>query len=146
MFRLFLPTIIRELCSLTKVIPVIYVYDVNGMMAACRLLYTMVLDVVLPIFPVSFVGCKHLNYQRDIKLKWCKYRPLASNTIHSLSKFFKFMVPLAPVYFFLVRYLAKRFSFVMFKHIFLPWKPFFLFTIYTANFPLLSCDAAVVVG
>jgi len=34
MFRLFLPTIIRELRSLTKVILVIYVYDVNGMMAA----------------------------------------------------------------------------------------------------------------
>jgi len=29
MFRLFLPTIIRELRSLTKVILVIYVYDVN---------------------------------------------------------------------------------------------------------------------
>jgi len=35
MFRLFLPTIIRELRNLTKVILVIYVYDVNGMMAAC---------------------------------------------------------------------------------------------------------------
>ena len=35
MFRLFLPTIIRELRSLTKVTLVIYVYDVNGMMAAC---------------------------------------------------------------------------------------------------------------
>jgi len=32
---LFLPTIIRELRSLTKVTLVIYVYDVNGMMAAC---------------------------------------------------------------------------------------------------------------
>jgi len=30
------------------------------------------------------------------------------------------------VYFFLVWYLAQRFSFVMFKHIFLPWKPFFI--------------------
>ena len=34
MFRLFLPTIIREMRSLTKVTLVIYVYDVNGMMAA----------------------------------------------------------------------------------------------------------------
>jgi len=58
MFRLFLPTIIRELRSLIKVTLVIYVYDVNGMMAACRLLYTMVLDVVLPVFLVSFVSCK----------------------------------------------------------------------------------------
>jgi len=58
MFQLFLPTIIRELRSLTKVTLVIYVYDVNGMMAACRLLYTMVLDVVLPVFRVSFVSCK----------------------------------------------------------------------------------------
>ena len=58
MFQLFLPTIIRQLRSLTKVTLVIYVYDVNGMMAACRLLYTMVLDVVLPVFRVSFVSCK----------------------------------------------------------------------------------------
>ena len=35
MFRLFLPTIIGELRSLTKVTLVMYVYDVNGMMAAC---------------------------------------------------------------------------------------------------------------
>jgi len=33
MFRLFLPTIVRELRSLTKVTLVIYVYDGNGMMA-----------------------------------------------------------------------------------------------------------------
>ena len=58
MFRLFLPTIIRELRSLTKVTLVIHVYDGNGMMAACRLMYAMVLDMVLPIFPVSFVSCK----------------------------------------------------------------------------------------
>jgi len=69
MFRLFLPTVIRELRSLTKVILVIYVYDVNGMVAACRLLYTMVLDVVLTVFPVSFVGCKcdawHESHRED---------------------------------------------------------------------------------
>jgi len=53
MFRLFLPAIIRELRSLTKVILVIYVYDVNGMMAACRLMYTMVLDMVLPVFQAN---------------------------------------------------------------------------------------------
>jgi len=53
MFRLFLPTIIRELRSLTKVTLVIYVYDGNGMMAACLLLYMMVCDMVLPVFPVS---------------------------------------------------------------------------------------------
>ena len=58
MFRLFLPTIIRELSSLTKVTLVIYVYDGNGMMAACLLLYAMFLDTVLPVFPVSFVSCK----------------------------------------------------------------------------------------
>ena len=40
---------------MTKVTLVIYVYDVNGMMAACRLMYTMVLDKVLTVFPVSFV-------------------------------------------------------------------------------------------
>jgi len=60
MFRLCLPTIIRELRSLTKVTLVIYIYDVKGMMAACRVLYTMVLDMVLPVFPVSFVSCKCL--------------------------------------------------------------------------------------
>jgi len=48
MFRLFLPTIIRELHSLTKVTLVIFVYDGNGMMAACRLMYTMFLDMALP--------------------------------------------------------------------------------------------------
>jgi len=47
MFRLFLPTIIRELRSWTKVTLVIFVYDGNGMMAACRLMYAM-----LPVFPV----------------------------------------------------------------------------------------------
>jgi len=41
MFRLFIPTIIRELRSLTKVTLVIFVYDGNGMMAACRLIYAM---------------------------------------------------------------------------------------------------------
>jgi len=56
MFRLFLPTIIRDLRSLTKVTLVIYVYDVNGMMAACRLMYAMVLVMVLTVFPVSFVS------------------------------------------------------------------------------------------
>ena len=35
MFRLFIPNIIRELRSLTKVTLVIFVYDGNGMMAAC---------------------------------------------------------------------------------------------------------------
>ena len=58
MFRLFLPPIIRELRSLTKVTLVIFVYDGNGMMAACRLLYAMFLDMVLPAFPVSSVSCK----------------------------------------------------------------------------------------
>ena len=43
---------------MTKVTLVIHVYDGNGMMAACRLMYAMVLDMVLPIFPVSFVSCK----------------------------------------------------------------------------------------
>ena len=56
MFRLFLPTIMRELRSLTKVTLVIYVYDGNGMMAACRLIYAMFLDMVLPVFTVSFVS------------------------------------------------------------------------------------------
>jgi len=67
MFRLFFPTIIRKLRSLTKVTLVIYVYDVNGMMAACHLLYMMVLDMVLPVFPVSFVSCEasHLQLTKD---------------------------------------------------------------------------------
>jgi len=72
MFRLFLPTIIRELRSLTKVILVIYVYDVNGMMAACRLLYTMVLDVVLPVFRVSFVSCKCCKMNAVQRKRWTR--------------------------------------------------------------------------
>jgi len=40
------------------------------------------------------------------------------------------------VYFFLVRYLAQRFSFVMFKHIFLPWKPFFFIHYLHCQFPV----------
>ena len=41
---------------MTKVTLVIFVYDGNGMMAACRLMYAMFLDMVLPVFPVSFVS------------------------------------------------------------------------------------------
>ena len=81
-----------------------------------------------------------MNYLRDIKLKWNKCRPLASNTMHSLSKILQIYGPLAPVYFFLVPYLAQRFSFVMFKHIFLPWKPFFIHYLH-CQFPvtLMRC-------
>jgi len=60
MFRLFLPTIIRELRSLTKVTLVIYVYDGNGMMAECRLMYAMFLDMLLPVSPMPFFSCKCL--------------------------------------------------------------------------------------
>jgi len=42
---------------LTKVTLVIFVHDGNGMMAACLLMYAMFLDMVLPVFPVSFVLC-----------------------------------------------------------------------------------------
>ena len=57
MFRFFLPTVIRELRSLTKVILVIYVYDVNGMMAAC-LPFNITKKLVVQIninFPYIFV-------------------------------------------------------------------------------------------
>jgi len=49
------------------------VYDVNGMMAACRLLYAMVLDVVLPVFRVS------------CNLQLTKYKGKTGNT-EALSK------------------------------------------------------------
>jgi len=68
MFRLFLPTIIRELRSLTKVTLVIYIYNGNGMMAACRLMYAMFLDMVLPVFPVPFV--RFYNVLITMRICW----------------------------------------------------------------------------
>ena len=47
---------------MTKVTLVTYVYDVNGMMAACRLMYTVVLDMVLPVFPVHREDRQHHNH------------------------------------------------------------------------------------
>jgi len=62
MFQSFLPTIIRELRSLTKVITlVINIYDGYVMMAACLLMYAMFLDMVLPVLPLPFVSCKCFN-------------------------------------------------------------------------------------
>ena len=46
MFRLLLPTIIREPQRSTKVTYVFYIYGKNGMVTACRFMYPMVLDML----------------------------------------------------------------------------------------------------
>jgi len=43
MFRLLLPTIIREPQGSTKVTYVFYIYGENGMVTACRFMYPMFL-------------------------------------------------------------------------------------------------------
>ena len=43
MFRLLLPTIIREPLGSTKVTCVFYIYSENGMVTACRFMYPMFL-------------------------------------------------------------------------------------------------------
>ena len=97
MFRLCLPTIIRELRSLTKVTLVIYIYNGNGMMAACRLMYTMVLDMVLPVFRVSFVSCKTLatneghgeDRQHHIQNHRIQYTTCCHHTFHIINIYHK---------------------------------------------------------
>jgi len=78
MFQLFLPTIIRELRSLTKVTIVIFVYDGNGIMTACRLMYVMFLDTVLPVFPVSFV-CASVKLRSSLMMVGRNNRNMSEN-------------------------------------------------------------------
>jgi len=58
MFRLLLPTIIREPQGSTEVTYVFYIYCENGMVTACRFMYPMFLDMLYPVLPLSIRICK----------------------------------------------------------------------------------------
>jgi len=53
MFRLLLPTIIREPQGSTKVTYVFYIYGGNGMVTACRFMYPM-FGYVIPGPPLVY--------------------------------------------------------------------------------------------
>jgi len=58
MFRLLLPTIIREPQGSTKVTYVFYIYGGNGMVTACRFMYPMFLDMLHAVLLLSIRICK----------------------------------------------------------------------------------------
>ena len=58
MFRLLLPTIIREPQSSTKVTNVFHIYGGNGMVTACLFMYPMFLDMLYQVLPLSISICK----------------------------------------------------------------------------------------